>query len=64
MRSVSHELCCLMYISTITLPGYSSSFSGGSPHGNSIFCSRLYLMRPTDSFSATEKYTETLWCPM
>ena len=42
----------------------SASFSGGRPQGSSIFCSKLYLMRPTDSFSATARYVVMLWWPI
>lgn len=36
---------------------------GGRPHGSNIFCNRLNLVRPTDSFSATEKYESMLEWP-
>mmetsp|Transcript_141 Transcript_141/g.516 ORF Transcript_141/g.516 Transcript_141/m.516 type:complete len:82 (+) Transcript_141:67-312(+) len=35
--------------------GHSSSLSGGSPQGSSIFCIMLYFTRPMDSFSAMAK---------
>lgn len=37
-------------------PPYSSSSSGGSPHGSNIFCVNSYFVRPTLSPFATAKY--------
>ena len=51
-------------VKTNKVSPYSSGFSGGGPHGCSIFWRKLNLTLVFVSFSATAKNSTIEWCPI